>query len=156
MNVALIEGELRTALRAAIDPAWPIRWPNEPWPANIDLSNGNLPVFPNGAAMPCVAVRPMFGKDTAYIAPQGNRLASEVGILKVYLIYPQGIGTAALTAQADAVALAFKRQTIQLDLGQWQRLTTMDPTVDDNEAMVETGDRYVRTVTIPFQFFYRN
>ena len=157
MSIAVIEAQLREKL-AAVIPDWPIRWPNEPWPANIDLTNGNLPTNPDGTPMPCVIVQNDVGADTAYIAPEGQRLSLRLGMLRVHLIYPQNIGTVGLTGKVDDLCAdsGFKRQTLMVDLSQWQRLTTMDPRVDDNAAIVEAGNRFCRTITIPWWFDYRS
>jgi hypothetical protein len=155
LSIAIIEAELRTKLAATIID-WPIRWPNEPWPANLDLTNGNQPTNNDGTPMPYVLVENLVGADTATIAPEGQRVSERLGMMRVHLVYPENYGTVELTGKVDILWMAFKRQTLRLDTDLWQRLTTMDPRIDDNAAVVETGDRFVRTVTVPWEFFYRS
>ena len=155
MTVTIIESELRSALSGIVTD-WPIRWPNEPWPANISLSTGNLPINPDGSAMPCIEAEALFGQDDATIAAEGQRISRQLGMFKIYCLYPQGIGRGDLNTHLDEIQAGFKRKTLLLDTSQWERLTTMDPRVDNNAAAVEDGDRFVRTVTIQFEFFYRS
>jgi hypothetical protein len=155
LTIAIIESELREALSGTVTD-WPIRWPNEPWPANISLSNGNLPTNSDGTPMPCVEAEVIHGTPITAIGDEGQRVARRNGLFKVYLIYPQGIGSGDLTTHADTIEIAFNQKTIQLDTSQWQRLTTYPPRTDNNAAAVESGNRYVRVVTIPYEFFYRS
>jgi hypothetical protein len=154
LTIAIIESELRSALSGAVD--WPIRWPNEPWPANILLTNGNLPTNPDGTPMPCVEAEVIHGPPITAIGSEGQRVARRNGLFKVYLLYPQGIGTADLKTHADAIEAAFNQKTVLVDTSQWQRLTTYPPRTDNNSAAVESGNRYVRTVSIPYEFFYQS
>ena len=154
MTIAIIEAELRTALSGAVTD-WPIRWPNEPWPAGTLLTNGNLPTNPDGTPMPCVQAEAIHGTPIIAIGAEGQRVTYRYGNLKVYAIYPQGGGTTDLTTHLDNIETHFQQRTIQLDLAQSQRLTTLNPRTDNNAAAVESGNRFVRTVTVPYQFFYR-
>ena len=157
-GVELIERELKERLATAAIPGWPIRWPNEPWSAHLlfSLSEGNLPLNPDGTPMPCIEAQVILGADTAYIAPEGNRLAYRIGIMRIHLLVGQNTGRHVLNWMTDTIWPYFKRQTIFADPTVWQRLTTMDPRVDDNVAGTEDGDRYVRTITVPLEFYYRN
>jgi len=161
MSIALIESELRAALTALNVLQWPTRWPNEPWPTGIEVAPGNLPVDVNGAPIPCMLAEDITGDDTSAIGQgvaQGGagRLSTRLGTLRVYLLVGQNTGATLIQTQADNIALGFKRQTIYADPPTWARLTTMDPHVDAPDPNVETGDRYVRMVTVPWIFEYRN
>jgi hypothetical protein len=157
MTVTIIESELRTALESIITD-WPIRWPNEPWPPdlNLDLTNGNLPVNPDGSPMPCIEARVIHGLPITAIGGEGHRQARRSGLLKIYCIYPQGIGMVDLTTHIDAIELGLGQKTIMEELSQWQRLWTYPPRTDDNAAAIEAANRFVRTVTVQYQFSYRS
>lgn len=156
MSIAFIEAELKTRLAAAVTGGWPIRWANDPWAPDVILSEGNAPLNPDGTPRPYVEAEVIVGADTAYIAPEGQRLAYRLGLLRIYLVVGQNTGREVINQQADAIWPQFKRKTIQADASLWERLTTMDPRVDDNVAGVEKGDRYVKMITVPWEFYYRN
>jgi hypothetical protein len=155
MSVTIIESELRSALEGIVTD-WPIRWPNEPWPAYVDLSNGNLPTNLDGSPLPCIFAMVIHGTPITAIGGEGNRQARRNGLLQIHCIYPQGIGTVDLDAHVDAIEAGLNQKTIMLDTSLWERLTTYPARTDDNVAAVEAANRFVRTVTVPYEFFYRS
>jgi hypothetical protein len=154
----LIQGEFKSALAAAIWD-WPIRWPNEAWPAGVqtETTTGNLPVDADGNAIPCVQAEINYDPK-ALTCPglDGNRLSMQWGICKVYLLVPRYWGSDDLNRKLGDLRRAFKQQTPQADPTQWQRLSTEELSVDSNGAAVEDGTRFVRTVSIKFWFTYRS
>ena len=157
MTISVIESELRSALEGIVTD-WPIRWPNEPWPPglNLDFSNGNLPVNPDGSPLPCIYARVIHATPITAIGGEGNRQARRNGLLQIHCIYPQGIGTVDLDAHIDAIEAGLNQKTIMLDTSLWERLTTYPARTDDNVAAVEAANRFIRTVTVPYEFFYRS
>lgn len=154
----IIKSELKPALAAAATD-WPVRWANEQWPVGIRTSTtaGNLPVDSNGDPLPCIQAEILMGEDAAWPGAEDNRLSRQLGMLKVYLMFPRGWGDEPLLLKLGDLRRAFKRQTIQLDPSQWQRLTVMDMRpAAGNEAQSEDGSRYIVTKTFPFWFEYRS
>jgi hypothetical protein len=153
----IIKSELKTALAITI-PDWPIRWANEQWPpgTRLNTTSGNLPIDSDGLPLPCLQAQILLGEDMASPGLEDNRLSTQLGILKLYFMYPQGWGDEPLLRKFGDLRRAFKRRTIQLDESQWQRLTVMDPSFDKDGAVSEDGSRYVRTVTFKFWFNYRS
>jgi hypothetical protein len=153
----IIKSVLKAALSACI-PDWPIRWANEQWPPGTRTSTtaGNLPVDADGLPQPCLQAEIQLGDDMASPGLEDNRVSEQLGTFKIYFMYPQGWGDDALLRKLGDLRRSFKRKTIQLDQGQWQRLTTMDIRVDKTGAATEDGTRYVRTATFPVSFYYRS
>jgi hypothetical protein len=155
MILAPVEAALKAAL-AAIVADWPIRWPNEAWPSDIPLSQGNLPLTADGDPAPFVDAEVIGGGDGADIAPAGMRHSQSNGLFRIYLCVAQGTGTAAITAKADAISAAFKRNTVWTDSSNGQCLRTMDGRTDDGVAAYEDASRFVRMISIPWAFDYRS
>jgi hypothetical protein len=154
----IVKSELKTALSTAI-PDWPIRWANEQWPIGTRTTGttaGNLPVDADGLPVPCIQAGIEMGDDSACPGLEDNRVSTQLGLLKVYFLYPQGWGDEPLLRKFGDLRRSLKRRTIQLDESQWQRLTVMDPSFDKGGAVAEDGTRYVRTVTWRFWFNYRS
>jgi hypothetical protein len=168
MSITLIEAQFRTLLDSLPLMGWLIRWPNENWPPTTTLGPDNQPLDPFGAPAPFIEAEVISGLDTAAIAPAGMRQSYTTGLFRVFFIVAQGAGRATLNTNADTVHDALKRLTIYIDSA-GQRLTTMDPRIDDNIAQhnVQTdvrtdaavpapwkGARFIRMVSTPWFFDY--
>jgi hypothetical protein len=158
-------GPVQTAFRTAMAPLvgdWPIRWPNEGWAADVLLSDGNLPVELDGAGVqiprPFVEAEVIGGSDRLFAAgasTDGKRTSHLPGLLRVYLCVPQGSGMTGVTTKSDAIKAALKRKTLTDD-GAGNRLLTEDPRVDDGVAAYEEAGRFVRMLSVPFDYWYRS
>jgi len=150
-------GPVETALKAklaAIVTDWPIRWPNESWPAGTITTQGGLPTDAEGNPVPFIEAKVIGGADSADIAPAGMRHSLRDGLFRIYLCVGQGTGTDAITAKTDTILPAFKRKTIFYDQTTKQRLITMDGRPDDGVAAYEDATRFVRMISIPWTFDY--
>lgn len=184
MSITTIEAQFVFALATVINnttlqnnlPQWPIRWPNEAFVVGLGgvlaLTTDNSPAYdgiagPKGSPAPFVEAEVILGHDGACIAPAGQRQSFVVGSMRVYLVAPLGSGRAAVNLLSDAVHDTFKRATVY-DAPP-ERLTTIDPSIDDGvaEHIAQTnvridaavpapwkGDRFVRMVRVPFYFDY--
>jgi hypothetical protein len=179
MSITTVEAQFVAALANVINTAaainnlgpWPIRWPNELFIPGIGgvvaLTPDNAPADANGNPAPFVEAEVISGPDSACIAPPGSRQSYTLGLFRVYLVTPLGSGRAAANILADAVHVAFKRMTVYYNPP--ERLTTMDPRIDDNnpEHVAQTnvridaavpapwkGARYVRQVSTPWFWDY--
>jgi hypothetical protein len=153
----IIKAELKTALATAI-PDWPIRWANEQWPPGTRTSTtvGNLPVDADGLPLPCLQAAILIGDDMIALGPQDNRVSRQLGLLKIYFMYPQGWGDDPLLRKIGDLRRSFSQQTILLDSSEWQRLSFDRLRGGNNQAASEDGTRYVYTVTFPLWFYYRS
>jgi hypothetical protein len=147
-----VKAALRTALAAAVIDGWPIRWPNDGWPVGVNVSDGDMPIDPDGRPVPAVEAEVLLGKPSATIGPKGARRAEQQGLLRIYLSVAAGSGEDAIDAQSDAVVEAFRRTTITADSATGTRLLTMDPRADDGVAGYREGNRFCRMVTVPFDY----
>lgn len=179
MSITTVEAQFVAALANIIATAaavnnlgpWPIRWPNELFIPGIGgviaLTPDNAPATAQGNPAPFVEAEVISGIDSACIAPAGQRQAYTVGIFRVYLVAPLGSGRIAANILADAVHDSFKRMTVYFNPP--ERLTTMDPRIDDNvaEHVAQTnvrvdaavpapwkGARFVRQISVPWYFDY--
>lgn len=179
MSITTIESQFVFALANIVTtttiinsfPMWPIRWPNENWVKGVGgviaLNNENAPADANGFAAPFVEAEVISGHDSACISSPGQRQSTTIGLLRVYLVTPQGSGRGPINILADAVHDALKRTTVYINPP--ERLTTMDPRIDDNvaEHTAQTdvridsvvpapwkAARFVRLVTVPWIFDY--
>lgn len=144
------------ALLGPLASAWPIRWQNGQWPSGTILSDGNMPVDANGAPAPAVEAEIIGRREDAISLGDGDDgLRSQVmmGSVRAYVSVGQGTGDAAITGACDSIASGLRRRAIQIDAS--TRLVTLDPRIDDNTAAYEQGDRFVRTVTVPFDLYFR-
>lgn len=177
MSIATIEAQFVSALASVVSTAiaanglgpWPIRWPNDAWIIGVGgliaLNNDNAPVDGHGNPAPFIEAEVIAGNVFSSIAPAGQRQSFRTGLCRVYLVAPLGSGRVAVNTLADALIVAFSKQTIYYNPP--ERLTTMDARVDDHlaEHLVQTnvridaqvpapwkGDRYVRPVVLPWFF----
>lgn len=148
-----VESALRAKLAEIVN-GWPVRWPNEAWPDGLETSDGNMPIDGNGRPSPAIECEVIAGQADATVGPKGFRRGAISGLFRCYLSVGQGTGTAAITAQSDAIADAFRRVTVSVDPTSGARLITMDPRADDGVAGYEEGDRYIRMLSIPWDFDY--
>lgn len=151
MIISPVESALKTKLAATVSD-WPIRWPNENF--TVAVGPGGLPIDTNGNPAPFLDAEVIGGPDTAAIAPVGSRQSVASGLFRVYLSVAQGGGLTAISAKADAITAALKRQTIYADAGTGRRLITMDPRIDDGVAAYEDENRFVRMISTPWIFDY--
>lgn len=179
MSITTIEAQFVIALDTVISAAtfanslgpWPIRWPNELFIPGIGgvvaLTPDNAPADAHGNPAPFVEAEVIAGADTASVNSPGSRSSHRIGLFRVYLVAPLGSGRVAVNLLADAVHDGFKRATIYINPP--ERLSTMDPRIDDNvaEHVAQTnvridaavpapwkGARFVRMVTVPFEWWY--
>lgn len=151
-----VEDAFVTALGAAA--TFPVRWPNDPWPSGISTSDGNMPVDENGVPLPAIEAELISGRDETL--PVGKNAAGKrthrlPGIVRLYLSVGHGTGRTLINAEVDALLSAFDRATLIDNQADGERLVTEDPRVDDDAASYEEGNRYVRTVTVPWSYIYR-
>ncbi len=132
----------------------PIRWPNENWPDDVRVSAGNMPVDDDGAPRLAIEVEVIGGTDGASIAPAGQRQARATGLFRLYLSTAKGVGSDEITQLADRISATFQRVTVFADPDVAQRLWTMDPRIDDDVASYVEDNRFVRQISIPFEFQY--
>jgi len=151
MIVSPIEAALKTKM-AQVVPDWPIRWPNENF--TVTVGPGGLPIGDNGAPAPFIDCEVIGYDDTAAIAPSGSRQSTSTGLFRAYLSVTQGEGLAEISAKADAISAALKRQTIYTDPVTGRRLITMDPRIDDGVAGYEDENRFVRMISVPWNWDY--
>ena len=154
---SIIKSELKTALSFAI-PDWPIRWANEQWPPGTRTSTtaGNLPIDADGLPLPCLQAGIQMGDDMIALGPEDNRVSRQLGLLKIYFMYPQGWGDDPLLRKVGDLRRSFSQKTILLDSAEWQRLSFDRMRGGNNQAASDDGARYVYTVTFPLWFYYRS
>lgn len=169
MSIATIEDQLQIALAAVITD-WPIRWPNENWPIFLDVDSNNTPLDALGSPVPFIEAEVIGGLDWASVGPEGSRQSTRIGLFRIYLIAPQGVGRFDINQRADLIMMAFKRTTPYFNSITGERLTMMDARIDDNvaERMMpnyvridssvpvpsQQGARYIRMISIPWWFEY--
>lgn len=135
---------------------WPVRWSNGQWPSGTMLSEGNLPLDSDGAPAPAIEAEIIAGgEELLAMGPtdDGKRTSRMSGLMRAYVSVGQGTGDDAITARVDAISNGLRRGTTQFDAD--TRLVLIDPRVDDNAAAYEDGDRYVRTVSVAFDLYFR-
>ncbi|MFP5513348.1 MAG: hypothetical protein ACLGJC_09730 [Alphaproteobacteria bacterium] len=153
-------GTVEDAFVAALEgvATFPVKWPNDPWPDGISTSDGNMPIDENGLPSPAIEAELIAGRDeTLPIGKNegGKRTHMLPGIVRFYLSVGQGTGRVAINAEVGALLAAFDRVTLIDNQANGERLVTEDPRVDDDAASYEEGNRYVRTVTVPWSYIYR-
>jgi hypothetical protein len=152
-----VEAAFVAALASAT--TWPVRWPNNAWPDTVtNLSDGNMPLDDHGRPAPAIEAEIIAGKpETLAIGKgsDGKRTQRMDGILRLYLSVGLGTGRTAIVAQADALRDAFTRLTLVDNPADGERLVTEDARIDDGIAPYEEGNRFDRTVTVPFTYLFK-
>lgn len=151
---------VETALASALDAAttWPVRWANGQWPSGTSVSEGNLPFDNDGAPAPAIEAEVIGGQDALHAvgrSADGKRTTRWSGLFRCYLSVAQGGGLGAINDEAAAIVSAFARASIIGHAGADEHLVMADPRIDDGVAGYEEGNRYVRMVSIPFDYFHR-
>ncbi len=167
-GITVIEEQFKAALAVQVS-IGPIRWPNELWPAGTKTSPDNTPLDAEGNPITFVEAEVIAGADTAGIAPVGQRWSERIGLFRVYIVAPLGSGRVEVNAQADVLCQAFKRQTVYFNQFNGERITSMDPRVDDNVAqhnvqldvridetvpVATKSARWIRMISIPWRYDY--
>lgn len=128
----------------------PVRWQNEPF------ADGTYELPASGGVPSTFVEAEIIGGRNAIAAfsAPGNRVFIHPGILRFYVVVPQGTGIDGAIASADLLAAAMERK----EFGQSgsQTVRTGDFSTYDDVASYEDGNRFVLLASCPFEFFYTN
>ena len=152
---------IETAFTGALAGAttWPVRWPNDAWPETVtNLSDGNMPLDAEGRPAPAIEAEIIAGNPETIgigMGGDGKRTQRLDGIARFYLSVGLGTGRTEIVTEADFIRDAFSRFTMIDVRSSGEKLTTEDARIDDGAAAYEEGNRFCRTVTVPFTYLFR-
>ena len=134
---------------------WPVRFMNYLWPDTIQVSDGGMPIDASGLPLPAIEAHVIAGQQIGYVGiANGKRQYRRLGLLKLYFSVAAGSGTTVISQQIDAVIPFLSRKELYYDALTASRLLGIDTRIDDGAASYEDGNRFVRLVTLTWEFYF--